>query len=56
MIRDKKNKKAVLHKTKLANEDFKEKSLNNWSQYKKLPKRIQEMPKTLHFTSLSPSL
>jgi hypothetical protein len=58
MISVKKNKQLAQQKIKKngATENMKEKSLNDWSQYKKLPKKIQEMPKTIHFTSLNPGL
>ena len=58
MISVKKNNQKPKQQTKKngASEDIKEKSLKDWSQYKKLPKKIQEMPKTIHFTSLNPGL
>jgi hypothetical protein len=58
MMSVKKNKQLPKQQTSknAASEDIKEKSLNDWSQYKKLPKKIQEMPKTIHFISLNPGL
>ncbi len=58
MISVKKNKD--MHKLKKKrNESInqtKENGLNDSAQFKKFPKKIQEMPKTIHFTSLNPGL
>ena len=40
----------------VGNKETKDNTLNNVTQLKKLPKKIQEMPKTIHFTSLNPGL
>jgi hypothetical protein len=56
MISVKKNKQMSKQKKYqcVGSEEAKENALNNFTQIKKLPKKIQEMPKTIHFTSLNP--
>ena len=58
MISVKKNKQTPKHKKhqRLGNEETKDNTFNSFTQLKKLPKKIQEMPKTIHFTSLNPGL
>ena len=58
MISVKKYKQTPKHKKyqAIGNEETKDNTLNNVTQLKKLPKKIQEMPKTIHFTSLNPGL
>ena len=55
MINVKKNKQTAKQNKcqRVTNEETKEYALNNFSQFKKLPKKIQEMPKTIHFISLN---
>ena len=55
MISVKKKKQMPKHKKyqRLGNEETKDNTLNSFTQLKKLPKKIQEMPKTIHFTSLN---
>ena len=56
MISVKKNKQfhKQTKKQDMAKDDIKGNSLNDYTQFKKLPKKLQEMPKTIHFISQNP--
>lgn len=58
MISVKKNKQLGKQEKKQdpRNIEGKENFANDYTQFKKLPKRIQEMPKTIHFINLNPGL
>jgi hypothetical protein len=58
MISVKKNIQTPKEKKtqRVGNEETKENTLNNLTQLKKLPKKIQGMPMTIHFTGLNPGL